>query len=239
MRILLTVGWVFCLIQGAAGLEFELTLQPGWNLVSIPIEPDSQAVFETLTEGAEGPLWEWTGSAWSPAGELHAGKGYALYIMPGAERFSGTRASVTVTGDAVEELRLPFAEGWNLAGPLAQPPYDPVSLPFPRSTMDRLSGGVWTYVGGMYRRAREFSAGHAYWFFALESGEIACFPHFLVIDLSGGPSASSYPVSSLDSLPDPIPDDYKTTKLVLRRLPAGTFTMGSPPGELGRWDDET
>ena len=34
-------------------------------------------------------------------------------------------------------------------------------------------------------------------------------------------------------------DEYKTTKLVLRRIPAGTFTMGSPAGELGREPDET
>jgi len=34
-------------------------------------------------------------------------------------------------------------------------------------------------------------------------------------------------------------DVYKTTKLAMRRIPAGMFTMGSPSGELGRWDDET
>jgi formylglycine-generating enzyme required for sulfatase activity len=33
-------------------------------------------------------------------------------------------------------------------------------------------------------------------------------------------------------------DEYKTTKLVLRRIPAGTFKMGSPPDELGRDADE-
>jgi formylglycine-generating enzyme required for sulfatase activity/pimeloyl-ACP methyl ester carboxylesterase len=62
---------------------------------------------------------------------------------------------------------------------------------------------------------------------------------YLVIDVSGGPSASHYPVISLDSLPSPIPDEYRTTKLVLRRIPAGTFTMGSPPDEIGRSDNET
>ena len=59
---------------------------------------------------------------------------------------------------------------------------------------------------------------------------------YRVVDLSAGADASSYPVSALDAIPDPVPDLYKTTHLLLRRIPAGTFTMGSPPDELGRVD---
>jgi len=65
-------------------------------------------------------------------------------------------------------------------------------------------------------------------------------PLYCVIDLSGGTSASSYPVTYYDDVPSGgWSDEYKTTKLVLRKISAGTFTMGSPTGELGRWDDET
>ncbi len=50
---------------------------------------------------------------------------------------------------------------------------------------------------------------------------------YMVIDLSGGPSASSYPVSYLNAVPSGgWSDTYKTTKLVMRKIPAGTFTMG-------------
>jgi formylglycine-generating enzyme required for sulfatase activity len=50
---------------------------------------------------------------------------------------------------------------------------------------------------------------------------------YLVIDLSGGPSASSYPVSYLTAAPPGgWTDEHKTTKLVLRKIPHGTFTMG-------------
>ena len=63
---------------------------------------------------------------------------------------------------------------------------------------------------------------------------------YMVIDLSGGPFASSYPVSYLTSVPSGgWTDVYKSTKLVLRLIPKGTFTMGSPSGELGRESNET
>jgi RNA polymerase sigma factor (sigma-70 family) len=63
---------------------------------------------------------------------------------------------------------------------------------------------------------------------------------YLVIDISGGPSASNYPVGYLSALPSGgWTDEHKTTKLVMRKIPAGTFTMGSPSNELGRNDHET
>ena len=50
---------------------------------------------------------------------------------------------------------------------------------------------------------------------------------YCVIDLSGGPLATKWPVSYLSTMPeDGWTDTYKTTKLVLRRIPAGSFIMG-------------
>ena len=58
-------------------------------------------------------------------------------------------------------------------------------------------------------------------------------PLYCVVVLSAGANASSYPVTGL-SVP-PVggfnTDEYKTTKLVLRKIAAGTFTMGSPTNE--------
>ena len=51
-------------------------------------------------------------------------------------------------------------------------------------------------------------------------------PLYCVVDLSAGVNATSYPVSYLDDVPvGGWTDEYKTTKLVLRRIEAGTFRM--------------
>jgi formylglycine-generating enzyme required for sulfatase activity len=74
---------------------------------------------------------------------------------------------------------------------------------------------------------------------------VASLGDYLVVDLSGGTNATEYPVNYYRSLAD-LPggvgvnsDAYKTTNMVFRRIPAGTFTMGSPAGELGRISNET
>ena len=62
---------------------------------------------------------------------------------------------------------------------------------------------------------------------------------YLVIDLSAGSSATTYPVSQLAGVPEGgCSDEYKTTKIVLKRIRAGSFTMGSPDAELGHRTDE-
>ena len=72
-----------------------------------------------------------------------------------------------------------------------------------------------------------------------DDGRTVAAGNYLVIDLSGGPSASSYPVSYLTAVPTGgWSDTYKTTKLVMRKIPKGSFTMGSPADELGRDSDE-
>ena len=63
---------------------------------------------------------------------------------------------------------------------------------------------------------------------------------YVVVDITGGPDAEFYPVTLLDDVPEGgWTEEYKTTKMVLRKIEPGTFTMGSPEDELGRIDGET
>ncbi len=61
---------------------------------------------------------------------------------------------------------------------------------------------------------------------------------YLVVDLSGGTSAETFPYHYSADPPNLADDTCRTTELWLRRIPAGGFTMGSPTSEMGRKDDE-
>ena len=61
-------------------------------------------------------------------------------------------------------------------------------------------------------------------------------PVYMVIDVSGGSKATSYPVDYLTAPPTGgfNTDEYKGDKIVLRRVHPGGFMAGSPTGEYGR-----
>jgi len=61
---------------------------------------------------------------------------------------------------------------------------------------------------------------------------------YMIVDLTA--SQTNAAVSYMDEIPeDGWTDDYKTDKMVLRKIPAGTFKMGSPANEVGRSTEET
>ncbi len=58
---------------------------------------------------------------------------------------------------------------------------------------------------------------------------------YMVVDLSGGPDAEYYPISYLPDVPEGgWTDEYKTDKIVLRRVEPGTFVIGCPEWEISR-----
>lgn len=62
---------------------------------------------------------------------------------------------------------------------------------------------------------------------------------YMVIDLSGGPNAESYPVRYSSTAPNLNDDTCRTTELWLRFIQPGTFMMGSPTDEVSRGNNET
>ena len=58
--------------------------------------------------------------------------------------------------------------------------------------------------------------------------DLAAKQRYLVIDLSRGADAEGYPIRRTDDEPDLSRDACRIAELWLRRIPAGTFAMGSP-----------
>ena len=64
------------------------------------------------------------------------------------------------------------------------------------------------------------------------AGKFYDYPQYCVVDISGGATASSYPVSYLDAVPDGgWTDEYKTNKIVFRLIYPGVFVQG--PNDIG------
>jgi hypothetical protein len=103
--------------------SFALTLQPGWNLLSLPCEVAERTSPEQLLFSADGkPLycsatWRWrprTGCYTETSGQLPAMKGF--WVFSSHDQSMTTRSiSGVVPPDSLNNLY----EGWNLVGPVA------------------------------------------------------------------------------------------------------------------------
>ena len=62
---------------------------------------------------------------------------------------------------------------------------------------------------------------------------------YVIVDLSAGWASESYPVQVVKRLPNPeTAAEFKTVKLLFRKVPRGTYTVGSPDHEVGHRFDE-
>jgi hypothetical protein len=135
---------------------YALALAAGWNLISLPVEPEDPAV-EAVLAAPDKAATVYSGYVWTadplsrrpryiPVREMHALTGYWLYA-PNA-------LVVNVFGQpaAVDELGL--HPGWNLAAvpEEADLPADPAVL-----------RPAWGWQGGAYRGVTRLEPGLAYW----------------------------------------------------------------------------
>lgn len=111
------------------------------------------------------------------------------------------------------------------------------SIPMTALTGDG-AGGELLPAGGPYHivwdSANDWPEGHSSEFTVTVTTEVKeTTPLYLVVNLNTGA------VTPSTTGPDLSDDTCRTTELWLRRIPKGTFTMGSPTSEKGRDSDET
>ena len=111
------------------------------------------------------------------------------------------------------------------------------SIPMTALTGDG-AGGELLQAGGPYHivwdSAADWPGGHSSEFTVTATAEAKeNWPRYLVVDLNTGAITTS------STGPDLSDDTCRTTELWLRRIQKGTFTMGSPDTEVGRFSSET
>jgi formylglycine-generating enzyme required for sulfatase activity len=110
----------------------------------------------------------------------------------------------------------------------------------PTSGMKRVAhGGSWHTWASLCRSAKRMpaKAGRMAGFrLACSSQNIEPSKLFMIVDVSEGRQATNYPVTYSEAMPADLLTSaaYKTSNIVLRRIPAGKFLMGSPESEVGR-----
>ena len=215
-----------CDIRYATFIEADerqsMELEAGWNLVTSTLHLDEGSERELL---ALSPLvYDEAAGAYQLAVEGDCTPGRALWVH------SAQEASLVLSGSAVEEWSFDFNGGLKLLGVVKE---------VAEGEWNDGKKAVWEWKDGRFQRAKgNLKPGKAYWFGTMNASAPGG-ATYLVVDLSGGPDAASYPVRYSATGPDVNDDTCRTTELWLRQIPAGTFMMGSPDDEVGRDSNET
>ncbi|MFT5127888.1 MAG: hypothetical protein ACI8W8_001496 [Rhodothermales bacterium] len=134
--------------------SFDITFFPGWNLISLPIDPVDPAPSQL------GEVFAWD-DGYVPATTLEPGVGYFIH-SPRAD-------TITIFGNSPDSLVTPVGPGWNVVGPRAIDPFTP------RSWLDAFTPNaiiiepIWWLDDGIYKVADPLlSIGFGYWIYGLE-----------------------------------------------------------------------
>lgn len=146
--------WYRFVLGGEAA---EVSWQVGWNLVGLPLLPDTTAYTTLFPQAVSGSLFGYDGQ-YTAQDHLAPGAGYWL-------RFEGA-SSATVQGTPAVSTTQALSLGWNLlAGPGCTATLeDPANLV--------IAGTAFRFDNG-YQPAEAFAAGRGYWVRTREAGTVS------------------------------------------------------------------
>ncbi|HTK80865.1 MAG TPA: FG-GAP-like repeat-containing protein [Bacteroidota bacterium] len=138
----------------------ELHTAPGWNMISLPVEPLS-AQKDSLFPSSVSPAYRYSPeTGYILSDTLHPGTGYWL-------KFSQSQ-SIVISGVPAQSETLAVRPGWNLIGP----PHDSIQAASIASDPPGLVSSQIFGYGTKYVVVEELLAGHAYWVKLQDSGKL-------------------------------------------------------------------
>jgi alpha-tubulin suppressor-like RCC1 family protein len=152
--------------QVSIGFNFELDLQPGWNLVSLPLAANDSSVEAIFGSAIAGPAWQWDRDHYEVASDLQPGEGCWVYVLPDpAASPENSTTTLTVSGQASSVTSRSLEPGWNLVGPIGTPDAAPLPLPLSTPLGAQLAGVVWIWQNGRYVVPEALPLGQAAWLY--------------------------------------------------------------------------
>ncbi|MBI2418456.1 MAG: hypothetical protein HYV28_11270 [Ignavibacteriales bacterium] len=144
-------------IYGSRDICRDITLNNGWNIVSIPINAASMNT-GVLLPSATSPVYQFQGS-YQPVATLTPGKGYWVRYPQSA--------TIPVCGPSAGNT-IQVGEGWNIVGPLHN---DVHTNLFTTTPANIINSPFYQYNNG-YASVQLLSVGKGYWVRAASSGTI-------------------------------------------------------------------
>jgi hypothetical protein len=172
----------------------EVNVRQGWNMISIPLDPDDKTVGSLFSSGFS-PAFGYE-NGYNFADTLFPGRGY-WYKFPAA-------STVPITGTVVASESVAVVSGWNLIGA----PSTPAAV----SKITSVPGGLsvspfFSYDGNSYQIADSLRPGLAYWVRSNVPGTL------FIAGFTASGSAGKIRIVEQEELPPPPPDPAKVASI--------------------------
>ena len=231
---------------------------PGWSLVSLAHDPGDRTI-ASLTEGAAAPTgWVHRDGVYEGSTELAVGEGTWVYRQGVGVQIVLGDGGVDTDGDGVDDAAEAVAgtdpylslatirPGWNALSLSSH--LSGATIPDVFGRFVAATGWRWAPPTLRYEPSAELSSVDGVWVSSDYPMAIARIVYdarrYMVIEIATDRAGEpSFSVTYEESLPlldtTPAGDLYRRNRIVLRRIPRGTYVMGSPTDEVGRGQRET
>ncbi|MBT3379881.1 MAG: hypothetical protein HN742_03395 [Lentisphaerae bacterium] len=137
-------------------LVFNLPLQTGWNLISVPLAPLDSSVEAVLGSTIVGPVWGWQDGDYVSVQALSPGMGYWVF-------HDGDATTIPIHGHAVRDAARELPPGWHLVGAVSAPDFAPSRPEWLVRPDGAATPRPYAWDGTGYVNDNELRCGSGYW----------------------------------------------------------------------------